>query len=227
MQNELSQIPLFASLPDQQLKNLGQIVRTRQFHADQTIFHEGDPAAGFYIILSGRVKIYKLSPDGKEQILHLFGPGEPFGEAPVFSGNKFPAHAQSMQDSTLLYITREDLLQQITEDPLLAMNMLAVLSRRLKEFTKLIEDLALKELPQRLAAYVLHIQALKGEGKNVHLDISKGILSKILGTSQETLSRTFNRLNREGILLVDKKNIFIQDQEQLVRLSNGQIRLND
>ncbi|MFP4212624.1 MAG: Crp/Fnr family transcriptional regulator [Desulfohalobiaceae bacterium] len=229
MQQKLAQIPLFSGLPEPQLQKLAQIAKIRAFEPGQTIFQEGETAVGFYILLQGRVKIYKLSMDGKEQILHLFGPGEPFGEVPVFAGENFPAHAQAMQPSSMVFLAREDLLRLLTQDPSLGLNMLAVLSRRLRDFTRLIEDLALKETPQRLAAYLLHLQSLQQDGQtsSLNLDISKGTLAKILGTSQETLSRIFNKMAREGLLEVQKKNILIQDQERLSQLSNGDFKLGD
>ncbi|MFO8031590.1 MAG: Crp/Fnr family transcriptional regulator [Desulfohalobiaceae bacterium] len=229
MQQELAQIPLFSGLHEPQLQKLAQIAKTKVFQSGQTIFQEGQAAVGFYVLLQGRVKISKLSLEGKEQILHLFGPGEPFGEVPVFAGENFPAHAQAMQDSSMLFLARQDLLRLITEDPSLGLNMLAVLSRRLRDFTRLIEDLALKDIPQRLAAYLLHLQSLQPgvQDGSLNLDISKGTLAKILGTSQETLSRTFNRLAKEGLVQVQNKNILVQDQERLIQLSQGEYRLGE
>ncbi|MFP4391595.1 MAG: Crp/Fnr family transcriptional regulator [Desulfohalobiaceae bacterium] len=230
MQQGLAQIPLFAGLPKPQLQKLARIAKTKTFQSAEIIFQEGQTAVGFYILLQGRVKIFKLSLEGKEQILHLFGPGEPFGEVPVFAGEKFPANAQAMQQSTMLFLARQDLLRLITQDPSLSMNMLAVLSRRLRDFTRLIEDLALKEIPQRLAAYLLHLQGLQDNDAQEHslsLDVSKGTLAKILGTSQETLSRTFNRLAKEGLVEIRKKNILIQNQTRLTQLSNGEFRLGE
>ncbi len=211
------------------MQDLDQVTSIRRFASGQTIFSEGDTAKGFYILLSGRVKIYKLSLEGKEQILHLFGPGEPFGEVPVFAGEQFPAHAQAMQDSSMLFLSRDSLLQLLRHDPSLGLNMLAVLSRRLRDFTRLIEDLALKEIPQRLSTYILHRLSLQGQhqGSSLKLDISKGTLANILGTSQETLSRTFNKLSKEGILEVQKNTILIKDSALLNQLSNGEFRLGD
>jgi CRP/FNR family transcriptional regulator len=98
----------------------------------ENIFTENEQATGLYAVASGRVKIYKLSPDGREQILHIFGPGEVFGEAPVFAGKRFPASADAMDESRVLFFQREALINLIQINPSIAMNMLAVLSMRLR-----------------------------------------------------------------------------------------------
>ena len=92
----IASIPFFEELPDEQIEDLSMIVTDQEFHRGQMIFSEGDDGTGFYVVVSGRVKIFKLSPDGKEQILHIFGPGDPIGEVAVFSGQHFPANASKI-----------------------------------------------------------------------------------------------------------------------------------
>ena len=91
----ISNIPLFNGLPDHQLKQVREIVIEKHFQKSELIFYEGDDGIGFYVVLEGLVKIFKISLEGKEQILHIFGPGEPFGEVPVFSGQSFPANSEA------------------------------------------------------------------------------------------------------------------------------------
>ena len=153
----IATIPLFEGLPQEQLEDLAGIVEEPMFRKGQTIFSEGDEGAGFYVVASGRVKVFKLSSEGKEQILHILGPGEPFGEVPVFAGQHFPANAEAMDDSRLYFFPRGSFVRLIRKNPGLALNMLAVLSRRLRVFASLIEDLSLKEVPGRLAAYLLYL----------------------------------------------------------------------
>ena len=99
----LETIPLFQDLPQEQLQGLFRIAEDRTYTRGQEIFADGDPGIGFYVTLAGRVKIFKVSPEGKEQILHLLEPGEPFGEVPVFSGQNFPAHAEALEKSRIFY----------------------------------------------------------------------------------------------------------------------------
>jgi CRP/FNR family transcriptional regulator len=130
-----------------------------------------------------------------------------------------------MDRAALLFFPRRKLVELYRESPSLAMNMLAVLSRRLREFTVLIENLSLKEIPQRLATYLVHQQSLKPVSSRVKLSVTKGVLSNILGTSQETLSRVLGKMGQEGIVEVQGKEISILDMDRLRSLADGEIRL--
>jgi CRP/FNR family transcriptional regulator len=217
----LARAPLFNGLPKDQMEKLGTIMEVREVEKGTVIFSDGDDANGFYVVAEGTVKIYKLSPDGKEKILHIFGPPEPFGEVPVFAGTKFPANAQSTSKSTLFFFPRGVFVALLTETPSLGLNMLAVLSLRLRQFTDQIEDLSLKEVPARLADYLV---TLSGEQKNtgvVTLPVSKGQLAGLLGTISETLSRIFSRMTQKGLISVDGRIIHLLDYEGIRHISEG------
>ncbi len=142
---------LFGGLPDNELEGIVDISIEKTYGRGESIFFEGDEGRGFYMVKDGKVKIYKMSPAGKEHILHIFGPGEPFGEVPVFHGLPFPASAEALVKSTLLYFPREKFIRLVHDTPSIALNMLAVLSMRLRRFSTQIENLSLKEVPARLA----------------------------------------------------------------------------
>ncbi|VBB42775.1 cAMP-binding protein [uncultured Desulfatiglans sp.] len=214
-------IPMFEGLPARQLEELAQIVRIDVFEKGGVIFSEGDPGLGFYVLVEGRVKIYKISWDGKEQILHIFGPGEPFGEVPVFAGQRFPAHAEAIEKSTLLFFPREAFINCIRRNPDLALDMLAVLARRLRVFTVLIEDLSLKEVPGRLAAYLLYLSRRSQGSLDLELDISKSQLAALLGTIPETLSRILGRMSKRGLILSNGPRIEILDLAALQQLAES------
>ena len=223
---QLSYIPLFEGLEAQYLKDLAGIVLKKSFKRGEIIFSEGDPGLGFYVITSGRIKVFKAAPDGKEQILHIFGRGEPFGEVPVFTGQRFPANAEALSDTSALFFPRNDFVNQIKKDPSLALNMLSILSMRLKRFTGLIENLSLKEVPGRLAAYLLYLSERDKETNDLTLEISKAQLASILGTIPETLSRILSRMTNEGILESDeKRHIRIKDRKLLDLLAQGEKKL--
>ena len=223
--NQIAAIPLFSGLAERQLEDLAMIVVDQLVRRGQTIFHQGDEGNGFFVVASGKVKIYKLNPDGKEQILHIFGPGEPFAEVPVFAGQCFPASAEALEDSRLFFFPRPAFVNLIRLHPSLALNMLAVLSRRLRQLVSLVEDLSLKEAPARLAAYLLYQSHQQG-APVFELDILKGQLASLLGTSPETLSRILARLVREGFIESVGPRIRILDKSGLQELAAGVKRLS-
>jgi len=218
----LSNIPLFKGLPRTQVQDLTRIAIDKHFPKGQTVFSEGDEGNGFYVVVYGLVKIFKLSIDGKEQILHIFGPGEPFGEVPVFAGQDFPAHAEAIAESRLLFFPREAFTALISENPSLALNMLALLSMRLRHFTVQVEQLSLKEVPGRLAAYLLYLSDEKGGETSIDLIISKGQLASLLGTIPETLSRIFARMMQQGLIQVEGRRINMTDRSGLEALAMGE-----
>lgn len=217
--NIVPEIPLFSGLPENQLDAIKEIAVERQFNKGEIIFSEGDDGQGFFVIAEGRVKIYKVSTDGKEQILHIFGRGQPFGEVPVFAGQKFPANAQAIENIKTLFFPRTAFVHLISGNPSLALNMLAVLSRKLRQFTVQIENLSLKEIPARLASYLIYLADQQEKEESIELTISKGQLASILGTIPETLSRMFAKLSGQGLIRVDGRKITLLDRNGLEDLA--------
>ncbi|MGD9948207.1 MAG: Crp/Fnr family transcriptional regulator [Desulfobulbus sp.] len=211
----LAASPLFSGLPEEQLHKVSEIAVTKHYRKGETIFFEGDPGIGFFMVALGKVKIFKTSFDGKEQILHIFGPGEPFGEVPVFHGNPFPANAETLSECEVLFFPRAEFVGLITSHPSLALNMLAILALRLRRFTTQVENLSLKEVPGRLAFHLQYLMEEQQRQDQVVLDIPKGQLASLLGTSSETLSRIFNKMSEEGLIRVEGKTIFILDCKRL------------
>ena len=217
----LKTIPLFSGLSTPLLEKIQAIALERPFNKGHLIFQEEDKGDGFYIVSTGKIKVFKLSVEGKEQILHIYGPGHTFGEVPVFEGKNFPASAMAIEDTSILFLPRDKFVNLITTTPALSMNMLADLSKRLRAFTIQIENLSLKEVPARLAAYIL---TLSGEQKNenkVTLPISKAQLSNLIGTTPETISRILKKMADTQLIEVQTKDIFINDMEGLSELSES------
>lgn len=217
----LSITPLFKGLSEQQRDEIGAIAIDRHYHRNASIFMEGEEADGFYIVAEGQVKIFKTSLEGKEQILHIYGPGNPFGEVPVFSGSRFPANAQALVESRILFLPRNAFVRLITANPSLSMNMLGELSMRLRQFTIQIENLSLKEVPSRLASYLTYLSREQENPDRVTLDISKGQLASLLGTIPETLSRIFAKMSAQRLIRVDGKAIYLLDPLGLKDLSTA------
>jgi len=179
---------LFEGLSPDQQNMISDIAVEKKYGKGQTIFFEGDEGIGFYMVGTGKIKIYKMSPLGKEHILHIFGPGEPFGEVPVFHGQPFPATAETLSETTTLFFPRDKFVKLVEGSPAIALGMLAILSLRLRRFAAQIENLSLKEVPARLAGYLLYLSEEQNKTDEVDLDISKGQIASLLGTIPETLS---------------------------------------
>ncbi|MEW6116235.1 MAG: Crp/Fnr family transcriptional regulator [Nitrospirota bacterium] len=214
-------VPLFHGLRKEQLEEVTDILVDQTFGKGQGIFSEGEEAAGFYVVISGRVKIFKLSSEGKEQILHFVAPGEAFGEVPMFAGGRFPAHSEAIEKSRIFFFPRAVFLELIKKDPSLAMNMLADLSKRLRQFTRLVEELSLKEVPGRLAAYLLYLSERENGSGDLELTITKGQLASLLGTIPETISRILGKMSSQEIIQVQGRRITILDRQALEELSEG------
>ena len=222
----IGDIPLFEALSPEQRERVAGIAVNRAYTRGELIFGDGDPGTGFYVLTEGQVKIYKLSIDGREQILHVLGPGESFGEVPVFEGKNYPAYAESLTKCDAFYFPRGAFIDLVTREPSIALNMLAVLSRHLRQFVALVETLSLKEVPGRLAAHLLDLSATGDRRDCVRLDMPKNQLANLLGTIPETLSRILTRMTREGFIeSLDNREVRILDREGLEQLAGGQRRL--
>ncbi|MDP4725700.1 MAG: Crp/Fnr family transcriptional regulator [Desulfobacterales bacterium] len=217
--NIISTIPLFNGLPEDQVVAIKKIAVEKKINKGEIIFSEGDEGNGFFVIAEGRVKVFKVSTEGKEQILHIFGPGQPFGEVPVFAGQKFPANAQAIDKTRVLFFARALIVNLISANPSLALNMLAVMSKKLRQFAVQIENLSLKEMPARLASYLIFLADEQNKDDLVTLKISKGQLASTLGTIPETLSRAFAKLSGQNLIKVDGKRITLLDRRGLEDLA--------
>ncbi|HDQ03013.1 MAG TPA: Crp/Fnr family transcriptional regulator [Deltaproteobacteria bacterium] len=217
----LSGIPLFSGLSRQQYQHLRGIALEQKYKQGQIFFSEGDKGAGFYVIISGKVKIYKLSGDGKEQIIHIMGHNETFGEAAAFAGKPFPAFAQALAECRVLFFPRIEFMKLLEQSPSLASSMLASLSRRLLILASLVENLSLKEVPNRIAVYLLYLSERQKRADDVELDISKNQMAALLGTIPETLSRILKRMSGEKLIKTRGRHIQILNRNALDELACG------
>ncbi|MDQ7005811.1 MAG: Crp/Fnr family transcriptional regulator [Acidobacteriota bacterium] len=218
----LGALPLFSRLSPDELGRLAALGGVQRYEKNQVIFNEGEPGVGFHVVLGGRVKVFKSSAEGREQILHIWTAGEIFGEVPVFAGGSYPASALALDAVRTFFLPRDGLLTFLRQRPELALKLLAALARRLHHFAGVIEDLSLREVPSRLAAYLLDLHAVeKGAQPVVELEISRGQLASLLGTIPETLSRIFSRLAREGLLEpLSARRLRLLDPEALAQLAD-------
>ena len=221
----LKRCPLFAELKEEDLKRMRAVASLRRVGRKGILFGEGEEAKGFYVVLSGKVKLYKMSPEGKEQILHIVSAPDAFAEAALFLEGNYPAFAEALADSQLLFFPKRDFIQLIERNPQLSINMIVSLSHFLRRFASLIEELSLKEVSSRIAKYLLDLSfksTKEGKGTNeVELDLSKSQLASKLGTISETLSRTLAKMRAKGIIDVKKNRILILNRKSLEELASG------
>ena len=217
----LGTVQLWRGLPAEQLDVLAKVAIAQTYRKGEIIFLQGDEGRGFFVVISGKVKVFKSSPEGKEQILELFAPREHFAEVPAFDGQCFPASAAALEKTEVLFFPRTIFLELLQQHPTLAVNMLAIFARHLRHFAKLIEDLSLKEVPGRLAAYLLYLSERQAALSAVELDMTKGQLAAFLGTIPETLSRVFAKLSQDGLISIHGSKISLLNRERLAGLAAG------
>jgi CRP/FNR family transcriptional regulator len=213
----LGNIPLFAGLGEADLVALQAIARVRECPRGELLFSDGERADGFFVVLDGKVKVYKLSAEGKERILHIVHPGGTFAEAAIFGNGLYPACAETLLPCKLLFLPKVGFLDLLAANSRIAINMIAGLSRFLRQFAQQIEELTFKDVPSRLARYLLDLA--RGRQITVELPISKSQLASNLGTVSETLSRTLRKLSDDDLIRVTGKKVAILDVERLEELA--------
>lgn len=217
----LRKAQLFASLSDEEMAALRRRVSRKAYDRGEILFSEGDPCRGLFIVGRGKVRIFKVSPSGREQILSIEGPGSSFAELPVFDGGNYPASAAASEESELLFISRRDFQDFCREHPEVGLKVIAVVGSRLRRLVGIIEDLSFTTVRQRLIALILRlVQASPkrtSDGVQVELNKTQQDLAAELGTVRELVSRNLSRLQAEGYLEVDGRHIIVKDLSGLKR----------
>ena len=219
MAETLRRTPLFANLPPDDLARVAGVSSLRRCGKKQSLFREGDRADGFFIVSAGRIKVFKLSEEGKEQVLHVIEPGQSFAEATIFEGGHFPANAEALADSELVFIPKRPFIDLLEKTPRISLRMLGSMSKWLKRMTDLVESLALRDVETRLVQFVS--EELKGrgaplaDGAVLELEFTKNVLASRLGTVPETFSRTLKKLQDEGKIRVRGRQIRVVSADRL------------
>lgn len=189
---------LFSGLSEEDAQRLDGSSIVRSFVGGTRIFDAGEPARGLYLIVSGSVKIFKVSPKGTEQVMAVLGPRQTFAEAPVFLGGNYPASAETLEPSELILVQREALLILLHKDAEMALRMMAGMALKLRSLIGLVEDLTLRDARGRVARY---LTGLGDEGQDcIQLPVQQALLARMLGLTSETMSRTMKGLREEGAI---------------------------
>lgn len=218
--------PFFGGLAADDRDPLIDLARPRTAPADTVLFHHGDPCRGFYLLLNGAVHVYRLSAEGRMLVLHVIRPGESFAEVPLFENQAdptYPATAETLSDSTLLFFPANSFLSFIDEHPRAALHMLGHLAERLRGAVQQLDALSLHDVQERLARHLVEQAPSASDGPDVpptvDLDVPKSVLAAELGTVPETLSRALRALEEQDLIQRGHTHIALTDVQGLRRLA--------
>jgi len=212
--------PYFTGLVAAELEAVSRLMFEKQCERGEIILFEGEAAGALYFIASGAVKIFKTSADGKEQILTIVRPGEAFNEVPVFNGGINPASAQAMTPVALYGISRQDVESILRSYPQVALNVIKVMAKRLRNLVSLVEDLSFRRVIGRVAKILLEYVT---DGATPGARLSQRDMAAIAGTAREVVSRSLKALEEEGIIRMDRHRIIVKDKTALQEMAGSSI----
>lgn len=208
LSSTLRSASIFAALTELELQLLAARSGSQAYQAGELLFNEGDPCRGLFIVATGRVRIFKSSANGREQVLSVEGPGQSFAELPVFDGGPYPASAAAMEASEVIFLSRQDFRAFCLENPEVALKVLQVVGRRLRKLVGIIEELSFTTVRHRLISWILR-KAKEQGGSSVTLEGSQQELAAEIGTVRELISRNLARLQSQGYISVDGRTIMV------------------
>ncbi len=212
-------IPYFQHLDGRVLDRIRTSAFEVQLEKGQILFTEGEPAQAMYVVRSGRVKIFKLSPDGREQVLRMAGADDCFNEVPVFDEGPNPANAQAVEPATLWGIRRTDMRRLVEEHPAIAIGFLQAFASKLRYFTRKVEDLSFRSVTSRVAKLLLEIAEDDGRGGlRLRQQFTQQEMAAVVGTAREMIGRAFKALEKEGAIKLDRHRVIILSRAALARM---------
>lgn len=224
--NALQQVPYFAELEPDALKGLAAQVRERKLEAGELFLMEGDACEGLYVVISGRVKVFKLSAEGKEQVLRILGPGRTFNDVPVFDGGPNPGSVAAMEAASVCLIPRAQVLAMLEQHPKMAKAVIRLLASRLRALTLVIEDLSLRSVAARVAKLLLDCtrghQTLVEGGVGACARLTQHQIAAMTGSVREVVQRALKALEKEGAIRLERARVIVLDPKTLERWSESE-----
>jgi CRP/FNR family transcriptional regulator len=221
----LRRVAYFRSVPAAELVRLARRCRPRALRRGERAFEAGDACRGLLVVADGAVEMRQVSPRGREQVLHAEGAGATLGEAPLFDGQGYIASAVAIEPTRLLLVPREAVLDLCRRHPAVALSMLEAMARRVRRFAGLVEDLAFRQVTERLARHLEAGAAASGQpvsrGTVVNLRLTQEQLAARLGTVRELVSRALAQLERAGAIKRSRSGIVVRDPRRLVEAARG------
>ena len=211
--------PVFQKLAAEDRRKVAEVAAVRHYKKGQVIFEQGTPSDAFYTIASGRVKIFRMLPTGKDVILEVFGPGDPVGALAAYDGRPFPASAAALEDTACVVIPRSVFFRLLEEHPSLVRGLMLGLTQRLVELTNRVTELSGARIEPRFARLFLKLAGEKGRaergGTFVPLALSRQELADMTGTTIETAIRIMSRWGKQGIVRTEKDGFVVVDRQAL------------
>lgn len=215
----LRAIPYFRNLDARVLERIRASAFEVKLEKGQILFTEGEPAQAMYVVQSGQMKIFKLSPDGREQVLRMAGSGDCFNEVPVFDDGPNPANAQAVERTVVWGLRRTDMRRLVEEHPAIAIGFLNVFAQKLRFFTRKVEDLSFRSVTSRVAKLLLEMAEDDGRGGlQLKQQLTQQEMAAIVGTAREMIGRAFKALEKEGAIRLDRHRVVIVSRVALARM---------
>jgi CRP/FNR family transcriptional regulator len=222
--SDLKEINIFKNLPDDDLKEIEPYVSVSKHSKKEAVFNEGDASEWFYILKSGKIKITRLSNDGKELIIEVISPGDMYGGVAVIRGFPYPANAVAMEESVSLKISRKNLMRLVDRFPNLMHCIALQIGDRMKDSYDTLKNIALERVEARIASLLLKLADKTGKeskgGTMIDMRLTKQDVADMVGTTVETSIRTFSKFKKQGLLEDSEGKIVIKDREKLESLSS-------
>lgn len=214
----LRRIPIFIGLTETELQFLAERAVPRNYKKGELLFTEGDPCAGLFVVESGRVRIFKSSPNGREQILSIEGPGSSVAELPLFDGGTYPASTAAMDEARIYFISKQDFHSLCLVHPQVPLKVLKVVGGRLRKLVGIIEELSFTTVRSRLISVLVRLGKAGKKtpaGIEIQLPPSNQELAAEIGTVRELVSRNLSRLQAEELIIMNAKTVIIPDLRRL------------
>lgn len=214
----LKQIPYFAGLSDRDLGQIGHLVHERGYPRGEMVILEGEPCEAIYFVKSGRVKVFKTSPEGREQVLRIMTAGDTFNEVPVFDGGDNPASVEAIDPTSLYILASADLQALMLGMPAISRNVVRILASRLRHLVELVEDLSFRHVTGRVAKILLQ-HTWDGAPANGSGRLTQQQIATMAGTAREMVGRALKGLEQAGAIRMERGRIVIVDKGKLEHLS--------
>ena len=216
----LMRAPLFKAMGPTISRAMIGIRGPKTYSRGERIFDEGDPADGFFCVLEGLAKLYRLREDGEEVVVAIFSAGETFAEVAMFLGGRFPASCETVSPARILEIDAAKLRRTVMDQPQLAFDMLAAASMRLRQLVDEIEHLKARSAPQRIAEFFVRQAAESSGPARIALPYEKALIASRLGMKPESFSRALGKLVDLGVV-VERESVSIADLARLAAFAEG------